>query len=132
MQYALLLTLIWAAVAILVFGFKRYYKISLPKVNQWRNALLLTLEVVAITIALFSNNENSLSPYVLFAATFFLLVGWIKSHQDLLLRFFKGAKKRSWLWRLNLLIEGTQHSQSLYHLNRHRVFAQAQYLCVYN
>lgn len=116
MPYALLLTLIWATLAIPVFGFKRYYKISLPKVNQWRNVLLLTLEVVAITSALFSNNENSLSPYVLFAATFLLLIGWIKSHQDLLLQFFKGAKKRPWLWRLNLLIEGNRHSQSLYFL----------------
>ncbi|NOT06035.1 MAG: DUF2254 domain-containing protein [Anaerolineales bacterium] len=116
MQIAFSLTLIWTIVAILVLGFIRYYKISLPKLNQWRNTLLLILEVFAIATAIFSNNEGSLSPYMLFAAIFLLLVGWIKSHQDLLLRFFKGAKKRPWLWRLNILTEGTQHSQNPYFL----------------
>lgn len=116
MSIALILTLVWFFIMMFSLGLTRYLKIALPKVNQWHNILILILEVLAIAFAIYFNKGINPSLYILFAAIFLLLVGWIKSHQSLLLRFFKGTKKRPWLWRINLLIEGSEHSQNIYFL----------------
>lgn len=93
-----------------------YHKTALSKLNQRYNILFLILEVFAIIIAIYFNNGINPSSYILIAAIFLLFVGLIKSQQSLLLRFFRGTKKRQWLRRINSLIEGSEHSQNIYFL----------------
>ena len=117
MSNAFYITVIWFSITLLAFVIAKYQKIAFPKLNQIHILLFLILEILSIAIAIyFNNNDASSSLYILIAAIFFILVGWIKSHQILLLKLFKGPKMRPWLWRINLLIEGSEYSQNIYFL----------------
>ena len=95
MPIALYLTIVWSFIAMLALGVAKYHKMPFPKIAQQRNVLLLILEVLAITIAIYFNNRTNSSPYNLITAIFLLLVGWVKSHQNLLLRIFRGGQNET-------------------------------------
>jgi hypothetical protein len=116
MPIAFYLTAIWFFATLFGVGVKKYHKASFPKLNNRRNILLLALEVLALLSAIYWNVKTSFSPYILIVAVFLLFTGYIKSHQGLLLALLKGVKKRPWVWRINFVFEGTEHSQNIYFL----------------
>lgn len=115
MSPAFYLTAIWISITFLVFGIARYYKLPLSKLDK-NNILLLALEVLSIALVIYFNSGHISSPYLLFTSIFLILVGWLKSYQNLLLRFSKGIKRRTRLGQINSFIEGSEYSQNIYFL----------------